>query len=493
MQSGWMHVMTKNIQICVFVTLSERKRKLCQASKDIKLGKGVNNMTPEENDKRKKDPHVEYIKKKICAKNNGKPFVFISYKSDDWEVVLADVAYRLVKDYGLNIYFDGDFDLHNASWIEQFPTNMESVHCKGVIAFIDSKYSTSYATLLELMYSQTCKASQGGKKENDGLLPVVTVNLESLKKIPDESYDKNTGLGDANENIIAKSEKEKFNKVFSELKERKILKNAVHLYDVTNPKEILTMYVCQEITKEMIAHLGVNENRYKKGSDLDDIVSSIRDACGNEVFSSPGSDDGGSIEESKSQKKGKPKKSVDTRENPTQVLPESPKSVNSDITEATTLKEFFTMCESPQVCLALREVREHVKKQFFDYMMAALLRGCDEKSFKLSKGKEEILVPARWNYCTYAVSRNYDPKNPKCGSSQFTWTSNSRKAVGIEGSGTLGHNSDIFAELSETETLGTIKQKFIEEKETGFITKNNQQVLAAFDELFKMSAGEGEK
>lgn len=76
-------------------------------------------MTPEENDKRKKDPHVEYIKKKICAKNNGKPFVFISYKSDDWEVVLADVAYRLVKDYGLNIYFDGDFDLHNASWIEQ--------------------------------------------------------------------------------------------------------------------------------------------------------------------------------------------------------------------------------------------------------------------------------------------------------------------------------------------------------------------------------------
>lgn len=417
-------------------------------------------MTPEENDKRKKDPHVEYIKKKICAKNNGKPFVFISYKSDDWEVVLADVAYRLVKDYGLNIYFDGDFDLHNASWIEQFPTNMESVHCKGVIAFIDSKYATSYATLLELMYSQTRKASQGGKKENDGLLPVVTVNLESLKKIPGESYDRDTGLGDENENPIAKSEKKKFDKVFSELVRREILKNAVDWYDVDNPKESLTMKKCEEITKEMIAHLGVNENHYKKGSDLGDIVSSIKDACGDEVFSA-------------------------------QVkLPGPPKP---DITEATTLKEFFTMCESPKVCLVLREVREHVKKQFFDYMMAALLRGCDEKSFKLSKGKEEILVPARWNYCTYAVSRNYDPRNPKCGSSQFTWTSNSRKAVGIEGSGTLGHNSDIFAELSETETLGTIKQKFIEEKETGFITKNNQQVLAAFDELFKMSAGEGEK
>ena len=151
------------------------------------------------------------------------------------------------------------------------------------------------------------------------------------------------------------------------------------------------------------------------------------------------------------------------------------------------------MCESQEVCLALREAREHTKKQFFDYMMAALLRGCDERSFKLSGGKEEILVRAKWNYCTYAVSRNYDPADPKCGSSQFTWTSNSRKAMGIEGSGTLGPNSDIFAGLSETETLGTIRQKFIEAKETGFVTRNNQQVLAAFDELFQIKAGEGKK
>lgn len=451
-------------------------------------------MTPEENDKRKKDSHVEYIKKNICDKNSDKPFVFISYKSDDWEVALADVAYRLVRECGLNIYFDGSFDLHNASWIEQFPTNMESVLCKGVIAFIDSKYATSYATLLELMYSQTRKASQGGKKENDNLLPVVTVNLESLKKIPSEFYNKNTGLGDENENPIAKLEKEKFDKVFSELVRREILKNAVDWYDVTNSKESLTMKKCEEITKEVIAHLGVNENPYKKGSNLDDIVSSIKDACGDEVFSGPVTDDRGSGGESKPRKRGRPKKQVATQEKTVPVKPpEPPKPVNSDITEATTLREFFTMCESQEVCLALREAREHTKKQFFDYMMAALLRGCDERSFKLSGGKEEILVRAKWNYCTYAVSRNYDPADPKCGSSQFTWTSNSRKAMGIEGSGTLGPNSDIFAGLSETETLGTIRQKFIEAKETGFVTRNNQQVLAAFDELFQIKAGEGKK
>ncbi len=158
------------------------------------------------------------------------------------------------------------------------------------------------------------------------------------------------------------------------------------------------------------------------------------------------------------------------------------------ITLSTTLKEFFTMCESPQVCLALREVREHgyAKKQFFDYMMAALLRGCDEKAFKSFKDNEQILIPAKWNYCTYAVSRNYDSENPKCGLSQFTWTSNARKAVGLAKSGMLGDNSVIFAGLSETETLGTIRQKFVEGKEAGFITKDNQQVLAAFDALLQI-------
>lgn len=166
--------------------------------------------------------------------------------------------------------------------------------------------------------------------------------------------------------------------------------------------------------------------------------------------------------------------------------PVNPKPASFDITESTTLKEFFTMCESPEVCLALREAREHTKKQFFDYMMAALLRGCDEKAFKLCKDSEQKLIPAKWNYCTYAVSRNYDPANPKCGSSQFTWTSNARKAVGIEGSGMLGDNSVIFSGLSETETLGTIRQKFAEGKKAGFITKDNQQVLAAFDALLQI-------
>ena len=44
---------------------------------------------------------------------NSKSYVFISYKSDDWKTVLGDIVYKLVKEHGLNVYFDGDFSGHN--------------------------------------------------------------------------------------------------------------------------------------------------------------------------------------------------------------------------------------------------------------------------------------------------------------------------------------------------------------------------------------------
>lgn len=113
-------------------------------------------------------------KKCICNKESGKPYVFISYKSDDWETVLQDVVYKLVKDYGLNIYFDGDFDSNSIGWLEQFRTNMRSDLCRRILVFRSARYMTSYATVLELMYSQSGLADSAQKK-----LPIICVDLES--------------------------------------------------------------------------------------------------------------------------------------------------------------------------------------------------------------------------------------------------------------------------------------------------------------------------
>jgi hypothetical protein len=53
----------------------------------------------------------------------------------------------LVKEHGLNVYFDGDFSGYNPLWKDHFPENMESGNCRGVVAFIDDAYTKSYVQL----------------------------------------------------------------------------------------------------------------------------------------------------------------------------------------------------------------------------------------------------------------------------------------------------------------------------------------------------------
>ena len=66
-------------------------------------------MTSDEMRKREEDEHVRYVKEHLCDRSGDKEFVFISYKSDDWRVVLRDIVYTLLTKYGLNVYFDGSF------------------------------------------------------------------------------------------------------------------------------------------------------------------------------------------------------------------------------------------------------------------------------------------------------------------------------------------------------------------------------------------------
>ena len=248
-------------------------------------------MTEKENNRRREDEHVQYITANLCGIKSERPqapFVFISYKSDDWEPVLHHVVYTLVKDYGLNVYFDGSFATHNSLWVEQFPLNMNSRYCKGVIAFLDDRYATSYATLMELLYSQTLKAGRGGKlEEKKRGLPVVPVNLDKLNQLPDDVAEEDTGLGksfypDKTKNANADVERKVFETAFNELKRRNVLGDTAYMY---TPGDELLKDVCSSLLTAVLGYLKVNENWYTPGQSLDDIAASIEDACGKEVFS----------------------------------------------------------------------------------------------------------------------------------------------------------------------------------------------------------------
>ncbi|MCI9023898.1 MAG: hypothetical protein HFG92_05555 [Dorea sp.] len=231
----------------------------------------------EEKERRKNDSHVRSIQ--ITDKDSGKDFLFISYKSDDWEVVLHEIVYELHKNHGLRVYFDGSFDEHNALWIDQFPDNMDHPRCKGVLAFIDDKYATSYATLLELM----CSQSEGG--DRDERLPVIPVNLGTLTEISDEG---DTGLGlktfeDGTKNINAEEERALFDDLYVELKEKSIITGRRY-----KRGRSLSKKNCSKIMHGLLQKLHVNENYYEKGMDMGSfcrsLENSIRDVAGDTVF-----------------------------------------------------------------------------------------------------------------------------------------------------------------------------------------------------------------
>lgn len=172
----------------------------------------------------------------------------------------------------------------------------------------------------------------------------------------------------------------------------------------------------------------------------------------------------------------------------------------AELNENTTLSEFEKICENVNFCMELRKVRKDktVTAQLFDYFMASLLGGCDSPAMK----KEDILRKAVYNYCKYAVAKDCDPNTVGFGASQWTWSSNARKAVrpedrpadyydangNFKGSGKLGVNSDIFEKLPRNLTIGDVLKKY-ENREVGFNTKDNEMIFRSWALIKELNNG----
>ena len=214
---------------------------------------------------------IGYLKEHICNKDGDKDYLFISYKSTDKELVLGEIVYKLVYDYGLNVYFDGDFDKHNADWIEQFRSNMESPHCKAIITFIDNAYLTSYATLMEVVYSQTAALRSLKPKDQ---FPIYTVSInngwaEVLAEEKNEDIGLNKEYIEGNKNLTAE-------------KENKQLNTDIDALDELLRKEIRKLYYekaklkkgnCYKIFEILLK--GRREVKYKDENTLRDFYTMI--------------------------------------------------------------------------------------------------------------------------------------------------------------------------------------------------------------------------
>jgi hypothetical protein len=254
-------------------------------------------MTDEQKIERRKWLDENFKDNMICnnkkSKEDGTHYVFISYKSDDWEKALKDIVYPLVKDYGLNVYFDREFEDRNDNWVDQFTDNMNEPLCKGVVAFYSKKYTKSYATVMELMYSQTEEASctyRDYSDKNLNGLPVVFINWDDgSKNVKDYDGKNDTGLGKAYGNGNSAIEKKRFEEYFDKLVEKGILKKSIwnnkDNESIPSNKPLLDVAHCKEIANSIKQYKQVNDKEYDGERTLKYIRNSIEDAFGPSVFS----------------------------------------------------------------------------------------------------------------------------------------------------------------------------------------------------------------
>ena len=124
------------------------------------------------NEAQKKE-RSEYLEKNLAITecSQRKPYVFISYASDNWEAVFKSAVVPMQRQYGLRVYADKAFDKVNDKWIVPMLRNARGADV--IIAFISQNYIESYACFLELL------TAVNNKK------PIVFVSLEDQLHLGD--------------------------------------------------------------------------------------------------------------------------------------------------------------------------------------------------------------------------------------------------------------------------------------------------------------------
>lgn len=102
------------------------------------------------NEAQKKE-RSEYLENNLIITecSQRKPYVFISYASDNWETVFKSAIVPMQKQYGLRVYADKAFDKVNDKWIVPMLRNVRGADV--MVAFVSQSYIESYACFLELL------------------------------------------------------------------------------------------------------------------------------------------------------------------------------------------------------------------------------------------------------------------------------------------------------------------------------------------------------
>lgn len=435
-------------------------------------------MDENENKLRSESKRLNQLKITDCSQK--KPYVFISYKSDDWRIALEDIAFHMQKKYGLRIYYDRAFESNNDSWIKSMKENMESSKCIAVIAVYSEKYINSYATLLEILTSQ--------KKIRDRTKDIIPVfikgklhekeieigSLRDYSEIMEDEEDspKRTNIKKTEWDALMECI-DNFNLPSNNRTDQLVKKACEQIRHVGNCED-LTTRVVRECFCDMEEKIASNQNKswlgdnfyvnlYKTISTVENEVhnsSILRTQTLNSVF-----DETLKNEDDLSIPKTPGKGTI--------VIPDPPTPVS--------IGEIRKVFENSQRAKEFRPIRESMPrggKGAMDYAMAAILGGCN--------GVKESSPEYQINYYSCVVASMENKKEGAGLGATWTWSSNCRKTLGLEKAGQIPKEyNDYFRNLSDCLTLQELKKDFISGDKAPYVLeeKKKELVLNAIDKI----------
>lgn len=202
-----------------------------------------------------------------------KPYVFISYKSDDWQEALDQMVRKLTNEYGLRVYFDKNFDRDNQSWVDNMMQAISSRRCKAVISCISKEYMKSYACAMEIMQARSQETFSNHDLRKIEIIPVIVDGSANVSEAADDSVSQQVLIKEWND----------YQEVLRDALECEQNKD-------TNFKSVLgTVYrkkdkVTEELLASLIRSAVTHERRLNDPNFYENILATLKKEAGDVVF-----------------------------------------------------------------------------------------------------------------------------------------------------------------------------------------------------------------
>lgn len=201
------------------------------------------------------------------------PYVFISYQSDDWEIVLDKLVRTLINKHGLRVYFDKKFNEDNAPWVDNMRVAMASNCCKAMIACVSKNYVRSYACAMELMQARSRDVYIKHNKKVLQIIPVIVDDSENIEKAVESVSSIKVKIKEwsSYQNIVDSSIGCRLNKDTDFLE---VLQNLKQLGDNVREDDLAAL----------IQNIETHERRFDDPQFEHDIIATLQKEVGSAVF-----------------------------------------------------------------------------------------------------------------------------------------------------------------------------------------------------------------